>query len=609
VLATLASERRARAAHAAERPTGWRLFVGLAAASAVLAVLVYWPVGPLDGSHLPAGATEDPAQAVWFLAWTPFALGHGLNLFETSYLYVPGHVNLADNTLMPLLGLLGAPITLLFGPVAAYNLLLRAAFVASTVAMAVPLRAVCRTRSAVAVGSLLYGFSPYLMTEGFGDAHLNLAFVPFAPLLLWCALRAVRGATRGAALGLLAGLLLAAQSYVAPDMVATLAVVAVAGAIALALAPRVRRRVDWGRGLGTAVVAGAAFVVLAAPLLYWSLAGPGHLTGAVEQPKFLQAYHGDLLGPVVPTARQLLAPPSLVSVSDRFGAANATEHVAYLGIPLVLLLVTIGVRFWRDAVVRFGLLLALVAFVLSLGPTLTVANRATGVPLPETVLAHLPLFDSTVPARFALEVLLFAVLVLARGVDRWIVGWRSGVHPLRPALLGAALLACAVTVLPSFSAPERATGPTDVAPMLRGVPAGSVLLAFPYPKTPYNAPMVWAAVDGMAFRLVGGYAIVKGADGNGVMTAPLLDPPAVQEYLVTLENGGVPLFYPGPPGGRATPAQLCTFLTRYHVADVLLARRTVGSATARALVADVLGAATRTSRDFESWRVPPSRSC
>lgn len=597
------------ATHAGDRAIGWRFFTLLALASAIAAVLLYWPVGPLDGTHLPAGATGDPAQAVWFLAWTPFALGHGLNPFETGYLYAPGHVDLADNTFMPLLGLLGGPVTVLLGPVASFNLLLRAAYVLSTVAMAAFLREVCTSRRAVAVGSLLYGFSPFLMTEGFGDAHLNLAFVPFPPLLAWCALRAVRGTARWAGLGAVAGLLLAAQAYVAPDVVATLGVVAVAGVVALALAPRVRRRTDWRKGLGTTVVAGAVFAVAAGPLLYWSVAGPGHLSGAVEQPKFLQAYHGDLLGPVVPTARQLLAPPSLLSMSSRFAAANPTEHVAYLGVPLALLLVVIGARFWRDSLVRFGVLLGLVAFVFSLGPALSVANRTTGVPLPETVLAHLPLLDSTVPARFALEALLCSALVVARGVDLWLSAWRRRTHPLRPALLATALLACALTLLPSFSAPELATGSTDVGPVLRGVPPGAVVLAYPYPKTPYNAPMVWAAQDGMGFRLLGGYAIAKGPDGDGVMSPPLLDPPAVQEYLVALENKGVPLYYPGPPGGRATPAELCTFLVRYHVAEVLLARRTAGSAAARRLVVDVLGRPARVSRAFESWRVPSRRSC
>ena len=84
-----------------------------------IAVLAYWPVMPFDASKLPhllgAGA-GDPAQMSWFLAWTPFALGHGLNPFFTNYIDYPLGVNLASNTSVPLLGLLAAPVTLRAGP-------------------------------------------------------------------------------------------------------------------------------------------------------------------------------------------------------------------------------------------------------------------------------------------------------------------------------------------------------------------------------------------------------------------------------------------------------------------------------------------------------------
>ena len=52
----------------------------------------------------------------WFLAWTPFALGHGLNPFFTNYIDFPLGVNLASNTSVPLLGFLAAPVTLALGP-------------------------------------------------------------------------------------------------------------------------------------------------------------------------------------------------------------------------------------------------------------------------------------------------------------------------------------------------------------------------------------------------------------------------------------------------------------------------------------------------------------
>jgi hypothetical protein len=52
------------------------------------------------------------------LRWTPFALEHGHNPFVTGHLNAPYGVNLLWNTSLLLPGLLFAPVTRTFGPVA-----------------------------------------------------------------------------------------------------------------------------------------------------------------------------------------------------------------------------------------------------------------------------------------------------------------------------------------------------------------------------------------------------------------------------------------------------------------------------------------------------------
>ena len=106
----------------------------------LLACLAYWPVSPLDSHHLVNCRCPDPQQQAWYLAWPPFALTHGLNLFFTTYLQVPNGGNLAASTSMPLLGLLGAPVTVLAGPLATFNLMLRLALAASGTSMFFVLR-------------------------------------------------------------------------------------------------------------------------------------------------------------------------------------------------------------------------------------------------------------------------------------------------------------------------------------------------------------------------------------------------------------------------------------------------------------------------------------
>src|ERR1700728_2780067 len=67
---------------------------------------------------------NDVPEEIWFLAQTPWLLVRGHNPFVNNWLNAPVGVNLMDNTTMPLLGIVGFPITALFGPIATYNVLI-----------------------------------------------------------------------------------------------------------------------------------------------------------------------------------------------------------------------------------------------------------------------------------------------------------------------------------------------------------------------------------------------------------------------------------------------------------------------------------------------------
>ena len=80
-------------------------------------------------------------------------------------------------------------------------------------------------------------------------------------------------------------------------------------------------------------------------------------------------------------------------------SGNASEWDAYLGIPLVLLLVLATVRFWV-LVIRTGGIVAAIFAVCSLGPQLHVAgHQLSAIVLPWWIPAHLPLLENILPAR------------------------------------------------------------------------------------------------------------------------------------------------------------------------------------------------------------------
>ena len=104
---------------------------------AIAALVLYAAVaigyfGPHVLPHLgrmcvcPAGAT-DPAAYMWNQVWWPHALLRGMNPFITSALFAPDRIIFGGQAAMaPAAGIAAAPVTLLFGPVVSYNLLMLA---------------------------------------------------------------------------------------------------------------------------------------------------------------------------------------------------------------------------------------------------------------------------------------------------------------------------------------------------------------------------------------------------------------------------------------------------------------------------------------------------
>ena len=164
----------------------WSSWVPLAVGVAIYALLsvvgnaTSWLHGA--SSWLPCGGCSDNGQEVWFLASSAHAATHLENPLRTTWINVPYGVDLADNTSMPLVGILAAPITWLFGPIATYNVVFSFSFFSSATAAMLAARRWVRWLPAAFLAGLLYGFSPYMVGQGHGHLFLLLTFT--FPLML-----------------------------------------------------------------------------------------------------------------------------------------------------------------------------------------------------------------------------------------------------------------------------------------------------------------------------------------------------------------------------------------------------------------------------------------
>ena len=113
---------------------------------------------------------SDSSIFMWGLAWWPHALLHGINPFFTNALFAPDRLALGGDVTIPLAALVTAPITLLFGPVASYNLLMLASPVLAAFFAFLLCRYITRHFAASLVGGYLFGFSAYMLGHLLGPS-------------------------------------------------------------------------------------------------------------------------------------------------------------------------------------------------------------------------------------------------------------------------------------------------------------------------------------------------------------------------------------------------------------------------------------------------------
>jgi hypothetical protein len=350
-----------------------------------------------------------------------------------------------------------------------------------------------------------------------------------------------------------------------------------------------------------------ALPVIATLLAYpvWMLAaGPQHSTARtypVENP-----YTNDLLSFFVPGPLQHVSlgmralGDSLMSgpYATRFGplliGSNPDEFGGYIG---VLVLVLVGVLVWRarrSSRMQLASALFLVAAVLSLGPYLIIDARSTHLPLPFLLLAHIPLVEDVLPARFSLEVIGCLAAMIAFGLDD------MHNHRPRPKWLtsrifaGALVGALVVTQLPQwpYSTKQGSTLPTALRTTF---PASDpVTITFPYLTYTFPQPMEWQMDSGYAFRLLGGYAHTP----NGTDPSPM-SPPGLQRFLTWqgfIGNHGPPL-----PVGPALVSITRTTLSKYGVGMVIVYRSESGSGPVIKLFNEALGPPNFSTGQFSMW--------
>jgi hypothetical protein len=596
-----------------DRGTPWLCLAGLYYLVAAAAVTMWLWRDP--ASRVVAGNPYDSDQFAWFFRYDATAIAHlRLPALSTVGMNAPQGVNLMWNTPMMLPGVLLAPLTLLAGPQASLTVLMTLGFAGSALAMLAVLRRWGASGSAAAVGGLVYGFCPALINSAQG--HYDLQFAVLPPLIIDAILRLVTGRCGSgrwpaARCGAWLGLLMAAQIFIAEELLFDSGVAAVIVVAALAVG---RTRAAVGRvgdllaGAGTAL---AVTALIAGYPLWEQFLGPVRQHGSPFTPDH---YKNDLAGFVQPSTTMVLHTRGSAAFAAAF-QGQLPEYLAYLGWPMLIVLAVAAALFWRLLTVRATAVTFVVLDVLSLGGTLLAGGHEhSWLKLPWYWLQTLPVTGSVIPDRFSILADAAAAALFAFGLDAARARWAAGRRAARWAIALVALAAMVPLVprpLTAGSEPGVPAGWTATFAALR-LPASAHVLVLPIPVSTFTEPLRWQADTGLPASMFGGYFMGPAKTGQAATDGS--GPPSAGVYLNWLwaqspegeavTAGSRPAAY--RQAGRTlhpTRAQLRAQFAAWHPAAVV-AVTVDRSALGRTLIS-LLGPPTVDAGGVLGWRLLP----
>jgi hypothetical protein len=477
----------------------------------LLSVLMWIHVWSGHPSSVTTCGCGDTSATIWYTAWPPYAMAHGLNPLYSTAIGYPNGVNLV----FAAYGIVMAPVTWLFGPVSSVNVILTVSPVLSALAMFALVRRWVSWMPAAFIAGLFYGFSPFVVSN-LGVAHVDFIMVAIPPLVVLCLDELlIRQERHPALVGIVMGLLLSAQFFVGVELLALMVVEVALGIAMIVIYTAVRNPAALREHAAHAVIGSGVAVVTALVLLivpaWFGLAGPARFSDVTHPGLKLTAFSASIANSVFP-----LAPLKDMQWQHIVGAYQGPMLSSqYVGVGVVLVCLVGLIVWWKDRLLWLFGILSVVTLLLatSSGP----------------LLAKLPFLKNVYLLHFVLFVYLSVAVVLAVIID----STRSAVRQLdestnaastgsaspRPsalyawggALAGLALAVVAIAPPAAYVAKsipmtvEAVAVPNWFRTVAPRLPEHSVVLALPAPFTTTTPGVKWETPDGEPHLLASGW--------------------------------------------------------------------------------------------------------
>ncbi len=367
------ASRPARLRDAAARP--WARELTVLAGFLAAGVAVTWPLATYITGRLPF--SRDVTIYVWNLWWVAHQIIHLHNPYTTTYMAAPAGLQLGYHTLVPLVGVVMTPVTLAFGPSAAYNLLTIIAPGLACYAMYRAARLWLPTLAGAIAAGAFFGLSSMLTYQAW--YHLNIVYgTVLLPVTLEAAVRLRRDPAVGRAVIL--GVVLGASVLVNQESAVMALILAALVLIGWLIGSRSLHTVLDRTGILAA--AGVTGLVVASPQLIamFQQARAGGASAAAAS-FYYQAWVASVPSQFAPSPR--LANFGLTGLAHIYTSGTHIETMNTFGVVLSALAVLGLIVSWRRRQARSLAWLWLGGAALALGPVLYI-GRHMYVPLAQT---------------------------------------------------------------------------------------------------------------------------------------------------------------------------------------------------------------------------------
>jgi hypothetical protein len=471
----------------------------------LLSLAMTWPLALHLGRDLPSDL-GDPLLNTWIIGRNVQRLeAHAFDGFWDARVFHPAPLTLAYSEHLIAQSVQALPVHAATGnPVLAYNLLFLSTFVLSGFFTFLLVRDLTDSDAAAFVAGLFFAFAPYRFYQ---LSHLQMLSAQWMPLALLGLHRYFESRSRAA-------LVLAVIAIVTLGLSCSYLLFFFAPFAALFALYEMARtgRLREGRAWIELILAGGAALALSLPFLlpYRELQAQGGIRRELWEIQWGSADVYSYL--VAPEILKVLG-PILRGHEKPEGALYPGATVAFLA----LVAMATGLRHRSRQPWLFFAVAALLAFWLSLGPTVMVGGHETGVPSLYLWLMRVPGYGSLrVPARFAMLVALFLAVLAGYGAA---VVARARRGTLALAALSVLFLveadAAPITINVTSPHPDlkRAPAPirqgADTPPVydaVRRLPKDAVLIEFPFGVPGYD-------LQSMFYTLYHGHRLVNGYSG------------------------------------------------------------------------------------------------